>query len=168
MPDAIVVTPNAAFLDGHIPTITLAGQEWPVPVLGPRQNRIVGPNLLSLLPKFAGFSAKDLKGDAAKIGALLARLDTPAYDLLSDAVFFALTKAHPLLTRSMFDDMPIETLELIYALSTLAKQSGLFKDAPQAPTAAPLVPGKSVPISSMPGSQRVGEEPAGDSQIGTN
>ena len=44
----------------------------------------------------------------------------------ADPVFAALTRAHPELTRESFDDMAIDTFELIAAVRTIALQAGLL------------------------------------------
>src|SRR5205814_5465994 len=61
------------------PLIVIAGTQWRVPLLAPRQNRIVVPALLAL-------------------GAQ----PQARYDLLLDLVFAALTRAHPQLARDDF------------------------------------------------------------------
>lgn len=115
---------------GEDPTIRLARRDWPVPVLAPRQNRIVVPALLELIPKI--LRARDEAAAAVEEGSLaqLARyLDTAAYDQLSEIAHVALTRAHPALARAEFDDLPIDTLELIAAVRTIAVQAGLVRRA---------------------------------------
>lgn len=111
----------------EIPTIRLAGRDWPVPTLAPRQNRIVVPALFDLVPKirracnesgFAGFAR---------------HFDTAAFDALSEIAFLALTRAHPEMSRAEFDDMPIDTLELLAAVRIIARQAGLFRREPSPP-----------------------------------
>jgi hypothetical protein len=111
-----------------IPTITLAGREWPVPVLAPRQNRIVVPALLELIPKI--LRARDESanaGETTSFAQLSRYLDTPAYDRLTDVVFAALTRAHPGHSRAEFDELPIDTLELIASVRVIALQAGLVR-----------------------------------------
>lgn len=88
------------------PTITIAGREWRVPHLAPRQNRIVVPALLALQTCTEQW-----------------------YDRLLDIVFAALTRAEPAIVRDDFDDWSIATHELIDALPVIAKQTGLMRDA---------------------------------------
>src|SRR5690242_10231464 len=76
---------------GDVRTITLAGREWAVPKLAPKQNRIVVPALLQLVPKI--LCARDESAGAGEKGsyATLARyLDTTSYDALASLVFSAL------------------------------------------------------------------------------
>lgn len=86
------------------PTITIAGRAWRIPLLAPRQNRIVLPGFLMLG-------------------------DDPAerYETLCDVVYAALTRAHPELDRSDFDDWPIATYELLDALPVIARQTGFLE-----------------------------------------
>jgi hypothetical protein len=110
------------------PTISIAGRDWPVPQLSPKQNRIVVPALLDVFPKI--IRARDAAQEAGDLGGLaqLARyLDTAVYDLLTDISFHALTRAHPELKRGDFDELPIDTAELIAAIGVVACQAGLFK-----------------------------------------
>jgi citrate synthase len=107
------------------PVVTIAGREWPIPVLAPRQNRIVVPGLLEIVPRL-------VEARKQAHGEWHFKLDTVAYDRLTDVVYHALTRATPELTRPAFDDMPVDTTEMITALFVIARQAGLFtqqKDA---------------------------------------
>jgi hypothetical protein len=86
------------------PRIVLAGREWRVPLLAPRQNRIVVPALMGL-----GTCAEE------------------QYERLLDIAHAALTRAHPEIVRTDFEDWPIATDELIAALPVIAKQTGLTR-----------------------------------------
>ncbi|MGH6877640.1 MAG: hypothetical protein ACREHV_09725 [Rhizomicrobium sp.] len=117
-------------LTSETPAIRLAERDWPIPRLAPRQNRIVVPALLELIPKI--LRARDDAAEAGQTGsfAQLARyLDTAAYDRLAEIAFTALTRAHPDVARAEFDDMPIDTLELIAAVRIIALQAGLIRRA---------------------------------------
>jgi hypothetical protein len=98
------------------PQVTLGGRSWPVPPLAVRQNRVIDPLILSLLPTFAALDAEQ--------AAL--RLQAKEYDALLLIAYTALTRAHPQLTREAFDEMPITLPELIGAFETIARQTGLF------------------------------------------
>jgi hypothetical protein len=107
-------------------TITLAGKHWPVPTLAPRQNRTVVPALLEVIPKII-----HARGDASDVTgfAQLARyLDTQTYDRITEIAFMALTRAHPALTRAEFDDMSVDTAELLGALNPIARAAGLYRE----------------------------------------
>ena len=110
------------------PTIVLAGREWAIPRLAPKQNRIVVPALLELIPRILDARAQaDAAGETGHISQLARILDTAFYDRLGDAVFTALTRAEPGFTRAQFDDMEIDTLELLVAVRVIALQAGLLK-----------------------------------------
>ncbi|HTT84967.1 MAG TPA: hypothetical protein VMF67_15935 [Rhizomicrobium sp.] len=113
--------------DDQVPTITLAGREWTVPRLAPRQNRIVVPALLRLIPRIITAREDALAAKESDLAYLARFVDAPTYDELAALVYTALTRAHPELERQEFDDMPIETLELIGAVSVVARQAGLLR-----------------------------------------
>lgn len=106
------------------PKITLAGKDYPIPLLVPRQNRIVIPKLLSLMKALTA-------GDAVKI-VDPTNLSTAEYDDLIDIVWIAVTRATPTLTKEQFLDMPIGLMELISAMDTVALQSGAMKRSGEA------------------------------------
>ena len=103
------VAPNKALIDGVTPCVTLAGQDWPVPMLAPRQNRVVVPAIGRWARSDHGLISTEQFDDAVMI------------------VHTALTRGHPELTREAFEDLPITTLELMSALPVIARQTGLFK-----------------------------------------
>lgn len=78
----------------------IAGREWPIPLLAPRQNRIVVPLLLTG------------KND---------------YESLSVVAYMALTRAHRHVSRTEFDDWPVPYCELVDAVPVIARQTGLVK-----------------------------------------
>jgi hypothetical protein len=120
--------------DDTAPSITLAGREWAIPKLAPRQNRIVVPALLELIPKIlAARDAAHAAGERGSFAAAARYLDTPGYDTLATLVFAALTRARPDLARDAFDDMAIDTFELIAAVRTIALQAGLLATAAPPP-----------------------------------
>ncbi|HLY04272.1 MAG TPA: hypothetical protein VKR31_00845 [Rhizomicrobium sp.] len=96
--------PNRKAIDDGHPCITIAGQEWPIPPLAPRQNRHVVAALMRMGGDFFAH-----------------------YGDLVDAVFFALTRAHPDLARSEFEEWPIPVYELTAALPVITKQTGWLK-----------------------------------------
>ncbi|HEY2446250.1 MAG TPA: hypothetical protein VGI20_10985 [Rhizomicrobium sp.] len=109
-------------------SIVLAGRDWPVPRLAPKQNRIVVPALLELIPKILGARAEsDAAGDDGAPSQIPLYLDTAFYDRLTDMVFAALTRGTPELSRDEFDTLPIDTLELLLSVRVIARQAGLLK-----------------------------------------
>jgi len=110
------------------PTLTLAGREWPLPKLAPRQNRIVVPALLELVPKILkARDEADKTGEKGSFATLARYLDTESYDTLAGLVFAALTRANPSLTREAFDDTAIGTFELVEAVVPIARAAGLIR-----------------------------------------
>ena len=100
-----------------VPTITLAGQQWPVlpltlgqlRTLQPVFNRVVGRVLSSNL-SLHELTEQDL-ADLAQIALT------------------GMSKAHPTMTEAELSNMPIGVLELVGALLPVMEQSGLFKRA---------------------------------------
>lgn len=110
------------------PTITLAGREWQLPKFAPRQNRIVVPALLQLVPKILNARDEvDAAGAKGSFTTLSRYLDTESYDTLARLVFAALTRAQPELTREEFDDMAVDTFELLAAVVPIARAAGLIR-----------------------------------------
>lgn len=105
-------------IDGA-PRITLGGKEWPVPQLVARQNKIIDPLIISLLPVFTQWET-DKAGALTKLGA-------KEYDSLIEIAFQAIRKASPEITRDQFLDLPITLPELIGAFSVIAQQTGVFQ-----------------------------------------
>lgn len=116
--------PNGLLLNGITPVVHLAGKDWPIPDLAPRQNRIVVPAFFRVLPKLGGL-AQGGNITAERIAAL-ASIDEKMFDDLANIVYFALTRAHPTLEREEFDDMPIGMLDMAMCLfPVIAHASGL-------------------------------------------
>jgi hypothetical protein len=62
---------------------------------------------------------------------IVSALEPQFYDYIADAAYWALTRAHPQLTRPAFEEMPIGTLEMIDAIGTIAQQTGMsFRSNP--------------------------------------
>jgi hypothetical protein len=98
------------------PKVTLAGNEYPIPMLVPRQQRIVVPALMLLMKTMSVNGKVDPTS-----------LTTEQYDMLLDLVYVALTRGSPLLKRDDFLDMPTNMMELIVAMNVVAEQSGVMK-----------------------------------------
>lgn len=110
-------------------TIRLAEQDWPVPLLAPRQNRIVIPKLLAVFKKLLSQLPPEYQlGDKISVNSLASiEITTEQYDDMSEVVWLALTRAHPKLGKDEFLDMPITTAEMSAALMTILKQTGHLK-----------------------------------------
>lgn len=98
--------PKSAGLDGA--AVALGGRTWVMADLAPRQFRKVIPAML-------GLGAVQKPED----------LDETQIDRLLDAIYHALTRNYPDLTRDEFLDLPITLKELIQALPALAMAAGI-------------------------------------------
>jgi hypothetical protein len=96
--------------------IALAGRSWVLADLAPRQFRKVIPAVIAL-------AAVKRPED----------LDEAGIDRLLDALYYALTRNYPDLTREEFLDLPIKLAELVAALPTLAKAAGIERREPHDP-----------------------------------
>ncbi len=96
--------------------VTLAGRSWVMADLAPRQFRKV-------IPAVVGLAAVRSVAD----------LDEEAIDRLLDALYWALTRNYPDLTRDEFLDLPIKLPELVQALPPLAQAAGIERREAQGP-----------------------------------
>ena len=138
-PSAELVDGEAANApDGGVLAIVIANRSWPVPRLSPKQNRIVVPALLAVVPRIVDAHRRSETGTQDRLFLMARYLDTPTYDRIADAVFHALTRAHPQLSRTEFDELPIDTLDLLGAITVIARQAGLLGPQPaENPAAQP-------------------------------
>ena len=106
--------------------IALGGQEWFVPVLAVRQNRVVIPLLIKLLPLIE-------RGDPARADPELGKewMLPENIDLATAAVHAALTRAYSI-TWDEFLDLPIQHTEWITALGPIITQTQFFAPAADA------------------------------------
>lgn len=112
---------------GDAPTVTIAGREWPVPMLAPRQNRIVVPILVELMPRIQKVQEEAAKSENSEFAFLKEFVGAAIYDQLLTATYTALTRAAPDLKREDFDDMPVTLSELFAALTVIARQAGIIR-----------------------------------------
>jgi len=78
---------------------------------------------------------------------IIAGLEAEFFDLVSDALYWSLTRAHPALTRQQFDDMPIGMIEMVDAVGIIAQQTGMMRRTED--TAGPLATGEQPSPSSQ-------------------
>jgi hypothetical protein len=174
--------PNGAAADGVNPTILLAGKRWPIPLLGTRQNRSVVPAVARVMQQMRAIAETELanltpeqrialvgelppgsNADAALRTKIWEITDFPplmahqmtdeVFDAITGAVFGALKRAHPEMSRDEFDDMPIPLLELIDAIGIIAQQTGMMRKVSTTDSSAD-------PLAS-PGSSRSPSYPTG-------
>jgi len=121
------------------PRVTLADKQYPVPLLVPRQQRIVIPKLLALMRSMA------ING---KIDPT--NLTTDQFDDLLDLVYVALTRGTPDLKREDFMEMPTTLLELIDAMNVIAEQTGMMKRGASSVASGEALAGNLTGTTSLP------------------
>ena len=108
--------------------ITLGGRSFEIPPLAVKQNRIIDPLIISLLPVFSNWST-----DKASIS----KIEQKQYDDLLTIAYTAITRALPSFKKEEFEELPVTLPELIFAFTTIAQQTGVF--ARGTPGEAPAV-----------------------------
>lgn len=88
---------------------------WKVPMLSARQNRLIDPLMIRLLPLFTQKAEKGVPS-----------LSNEDYESLQEIIFQAISKASPDLTREQFLELPVTLAEMMTALPIIAEQTGLF------------------------------------------
>lgn len=101
-----------------VPKIKLAGKDYDIPQLAPRQQRIVVPAIMSMT-NIMGSSDDFMKS-----------MNTDQYDKLLDLVFVACTRALPTLKKDDFLNMEITVRELLDAIPVIMQQTGIVKAVP--------------------------------------
>lgn len=107
-------------VDGN-PVITLGGKEFSIPLLAARQNRVITPIVIRLIPLFESFATAGAKA--------LSSVGEKQYDDLQEIAYIALTRKHPDLNRNAFLDLPININELVSAFDVICRQTGIFVPA---------------------------------------
>jgi hypothetical protein len=100
------------------PVVTLGKREFPVPELVVEQMREVYPAV--------GQLSRFLAGGAASLLAI----DTETMDLLIKTVFIGIAPGTPGFTRAEFMKLTAKPVQLIHALTVIAKQGGMIEEAP--------------------------------------
>ena len=108
------------------PKVTLAGKEYPVPLLVPRQQRIVIPKLMALMKALTSGGAIDA-----------ASISTEQYDDLVDVIYHGIARGSPTFTKEQFLDEPITLTEMIKAIDAVATQTGMLNKKGPAPGEVP-------------------------------
>lgn len=109
---------NAPHSSTAVKEVTLGGKKWDIPMLSARQNRVVDPLILGLLPLFATW-----QGDRA---AALGMLAQPQYEALQEIAYQGILRGRPDITRDTFLDLPVSLPELVTAFAVVAEQTGIF------------------------------------------
>lgn len=115
------------------PVVTLAGKQYPVPPLVPKQQRVVIPVLMKIA---ASFRKSEGRFD-------LSLVTTEFYDDILGCVYWgAVWPNDKQAPRSVMDEMPTSLNELMAAINVIREQTGLFRPAAEAAT-----PGESQPVN---------------------
>jgi hypothetical protein len=93
-----------------LPTIRLAGKDYPVKPLVVKQLRVVVPAMMRLR------------------GARLETITQEQFDDLVEMAYMAVCPCQTGLTRDEFTDLPIKAIELMEAIPVIAAQSGMLKE----------------------------------------
>jgi hypothetical protein len=137
-----------------VPTVRLAGKDWPIPVLGIKQNRVVIPAFLKFMPAFVKIASAVASKDKDPMWFLSLSITTEDMDNICDAIYGSLLKATPGLARNEFDNLAISMEELFEAIPVIAMQTGILKPkavgAEEAPVGEPPATAESTSISSSP------------------
>jgi hypothetical protein len=125
------------------PRVVLGGKHWPIPLLSARENKVIDPLILGLLPLFSLWERDK--------SAALERLGAAQYDALLEIALVAARRASPQLTREQFLDLPITLPELIAAFSVIAQQTGIFEKARPGGAAGEALAGKGEALAAPTG-----------------
>lgn len=141
--------PNRELLDDpRTLTVSLDGTKWPIPRLAPAQNERVTPIILRIMPLLMRLSREERSQAVAVEGQDLAPVLSDRMERLGEvlseqnlhdiytAIYVALKKGHPDLTRDEFDEIPIGNLDAIEAMNVIARQTGTIRQARPGETAA--------------------------------
>lgn len=123
------------------PKVTLGGKEWPIPKLAPRQQRLIVPALLAIMPTLGMIIAAVESKDPMAIAQM--QVNDDVYDKIVDVVYAALTRADPELKKEDFLDIAIDARDMFAALPVVMAQTGMMERA------------------------KPGDKPAGETQAGT-
>ena len=120
-------------LDGA-PKILLAGKEWAIPALAPKQARHVVPSMMKIIPLVGKVQAAvtiepggEIKADQKLMMSAMASIDEDAFEAVSTCIFWSLKRGYPQLGQGEFDEMPISLPEMLNALPVIMQQIGFIK-----------------------------------------
>lgn len=118
-------------------TIKLAGADYPIPKLAPRQLRIIMPAATRLLKELGpimmvAMGAREAPENIDPV-AMLEGLEVTEkmFDDLIDVLWPAIAKGSPGFTREIMLDLDTGVQELLMALPTILKQTGIMTGEPK-------------------------------------
>lgn len=95
-----------------LPTILVGGKEWPIPLMAPKQNRVIIPVIAKI-------------GGAVSTG----NVSQEAMDSMLNVIYVGMTRAHPELTREEFDEMELPMEDQMNAFGVVSLQTGMLAKA---------------------------------------
>ncbi len=98
--------------------VMLGGKKWEIPMLSARQNRVVDPLILGLLPLFATWQHDK--------PAALGMLSQQQYEALQEIAYQGISRGSPDINKDTFLDLPVTLPELVTAFAVVAEQTGIF------------------------------------------
>lgn len=98
--------------------VIIGGKKWQIPMLSARQNRVVDPLILGLLPLFATWQSDKV--------AAIGMLSQPQYEALQEIAYQGISRGQPQVSRDAFLDLPVSLPELVTAFAVVAEQTGIF------------------------------------------
>lgn len=126
-------TEPAPFNPETTPFVTLAGKQWPIPMLVPRQLRNCRRQIIDLTDAIAPDVPLAQEGDAAGLAAVaestgdkVMAMTNSQWERLQEAVYWGLTRAHPTMTMEEFLDMPSTDGDMFKAFLVVRTQSGIY------------------------------------------
>lgn len=122
-----MIEPSQEYPDA--PQILLGGRLWPIPLLAPRQLRIVVPGLMRFYKIMGPVLAKlgDIE-NTKEVPPELEAMNASTFDLLCEVVAVALSRAHKGFKLDDLLDMPGVTFgELLATANVIARQGGMTK-----------------------------------------
>ncbi len=123
-----------------VPTVTLAGRDWPVPEFCIRQLRATRRPLIDLTNAINPVVETDAEGNGRIVtstGELVLSLSPAQFDQMCDVVYHGLVGGSPSLTRDAFDALKATDAEIFLAFLVVRRQSGIFVDAQHVEPRAP-------------------------------
>jgi hypothetical protein len=123
-------------LDGA-PKVLLAGREWSIPKLTPKQARHVVPAMMKIIGLVAKVKSAVTVGDDGQVStdqqlmmAAMASIDGETFESVATCIFWSLKRGYPQLGQGEFDEMPVDLPEMLNALPVIMRQIGFIKPKP--------------------------------------
>jgi hypothetical protein len=120
---------DAVPIDGA-PKIKLGADEYSIPLLVPRQNRMAIPAFLSMRDFFVAMAGAITAAEA--VGKPAEDIATPLtaeqYDAMLEMAYAGVSRAYEVTRDDILDMDGLTTIQLIQAFPVVARQSGAIKE----------------------------------------